>query len=177
MTNGAMRPDESVPERVRRNVGRVLFTARWIMAPVYIGLLGALVLDVIKFAQKLLMAFPEILRMDTSETILTVLTLIDLSLVGNLVVIVVFAGWENFVSPLVAGSKHGELSGLNFSTVKQKLIGSIAAIAGIQILETFVHIDNVAKPDAMWQLAILLGIGVTGVLLAWMDRIADTRDH
>ncbi len=163
---------DDVIDRVGRNLARAMLAARWFMAPVYLGLLATLLLVAIKFVQKLVVAAPQILVMDTNETILTVLTLIDLSLVGNLVVIVVFAGWENFVGPLLAASETPAIARIGFSAVKQKLIGSMAAIAAIQMLETFVHIENVAKADAMWQLAILLGLGAIGVLLALMDRLA-----
>ena len=159
-----------------RNFSRaMIYTARWIMAPIYLGLLLSLLLLAEKTIQKLIEAVPGLLTASTSDTILTVLTLVDLSLVGNLVVIVLVSGWENFVGTLVEGRQEGQLDwvgGLDFSAVKLKLIASVAAIAAIQMLETFVHIDQTPKQDAMWQLAILLGIGVTGVLLALMDKLA-----
>jgi uncharacterized protein (TIGR00645 family) len=171
--------DISVLEaRIRRNVGRMMFATRWVMAPIYLGLLVVLALVAVKFAQKLILAIPGFMALDTSDTILIALTLVDLSLVANLVVIVIFAGWENFVGPLlrgVQGADAGWLGKLDFAAVKQKLFASIAAIAAIQMLETFVHIADIAKQDAAWQLAILLGIGVTGVLLAAMDRLSGDK--
>ena len=162
--------------RVQRNLSRAMFAARWIMAPLYIGLLVALILIVVKFVQKLVEAIPGFLTLSSNEAILLVLTLIDLSLVANLVVIVIFAGWESFVGRLL-GSQSTDgpvwLGGLDFATVKLRLIGSIVAIAAIQILETFVHIDEVNIEDAAWQLAILIGIGLVGVLLALTDRLSD----
>src|ERR1041385_7399740 len=92
---------EAFEERARRNLGRVMFIARWSMAPIYLGLLGALILIVIKFVQKLVQSVPNILTLSSNETICGVLTLVDLSLVANLVVIVIFAGWENFVGHLL----------------------------------------------------------------------------
>lgn len=165
---------EEFEQRVRRNLGRAMFVARWIMAPFYLGLLAALLLVVVKFVQKLVQAVPVIMNQSSNETIFTILTLVDLSLVANLVVIVIFAGWENFVGRLLEaqpGERPSWLSALDFGSVKLKLLGSIAAIAAIQILETFVHIDEVKKDDAVLQLVILLGIGVLGVLLAVTDRI------
>jgi uncharacterized protein (TIGR00645 family) len=166
---------EVIEERVRRNVGRAMFAARWIMAPIYIGLLLALVMVVVKFAQKLVQAVPGFLALDSNEAIFLILTLVDLSLVANLVVIVIFAGWENFVGRLLASRGDDQpawLGGMDFATVKLRLIGSIVAIAAISILETFVHIDEMKTETAAWQLAILLGIGVVGVLLALADRLS-----
>jgi uncharacterized protein (TIGR00645 family) len=164
--------------RIRRNVGRIMFATRWVMAPIYLGLLAVLALLAVKFVQKLVLALPGFMAMNSNETILTALMLVDLSLVANLVVIVIFAGWENFVGPLFRGAQGTDvawLGKLDFAAVKLKLFASIAAIAAIQMLETFVHIGETPKQDAAWQLAILLGIGVTGVLLAAMDRLSGDK--
>ena len=161
-------------DRTRRNLGRVMFIARWIMAPLYLGLLAGLLLLVAKFIQVLVQAVPKLLSQTSNETIYAVLTLVDLSLVANLVVIVIFAGWENFVGRLLEGAaseRPAWLGGLDFSAVKLKLIGSIATIAAILILETFVHIDETSMQDAVLQLVILLAIAATGVMMAVMDRI------
>ncbi len=169
----------AIETRIRHNMGRVMFAARWLVAPMYLGLLVVLALLTVKFVQQLVITVPGVLGMTNNDLILTALALVDLSLVANLVVIVVFAGWANFVGPLLreAGERDTAwASNLDFSAVKLKLIASVAAIAAIQILKSFVHIDDVPKPDAAWQLAILLGIGVTGVLLAAMDRISHVRD-
>jgi uncharacterized protein (TIGR00645 family) len=164
--------------RMRRVLGRVMFASRWLMAPIYLGLLAVLALVTVKFVQNLVLAVPMVLAMTTNDVILTTLTLVDLSLAANLVVIVIFAGWTNFVGPLMSpGGDHDTAwaSKLDFSAVKLRLIGSVASIAAIQILETFVHIADVAKPDAAWQIAILLAVAVTGVLLAAMDRIGGNK--
>jgi uncharacterized protein (TIGR00645 family) len=162
--------------RVQRNLGRAMFAARWVMAPIYLGLLVALVLVVVKFVQKLVEAVPGYLVLSSNDAIFLVLTLVDLSLVANLVVIVMFAGWETFVGRLLASQSDDQpawMGVLDFSTVKLRLIGSIVAIAAIQILETFVHIDEVKTQDAAWQLGILVGIAVVSVLLALSDWISE----
>ncbi len=178
--NDKSMPDLAViEERVRRNLGRVMLAARWIMAPIYIGLLVALVLIVVKFAQELVQAIPGYLTMATNDAIFLALMLIDLTLVANLIIIVIFAGWEHYIGRLrAAQSDDGteSFSGLDFSGVKLRLIGSIAVIGAILILETFVHIDQVKLVSAAMQLAILLGIGVVGVLLALMDRLHDGHE-
>ena len=171
---------EVIERRTRRNMGRALFAARWIMAPIYLGLLLALVMLVVKFVQKVVEAVPGFLALPTNEAIFFVLTLVDLSLVANLVVIVIFAGWENFVGRLLATQSEEKptwLGGMDLATVKLRLIGSVVAIAAIQILETFVHIDEVKPQEAGWQLAILLGVGAVGVLLALADRLTDSRER
>jgi uncharacterized protein (TIGR00645 family) len=166
---------KQITRKAARNLSLwMIRAARWIMAPIYMGLLLSLLLLAEKSIQQLVTAIPDLLSASTSDTILTVLKLVDLSLVANLVVIVMVSGWENFVGRLFVRKDETQLEwvgNLDFSTVKLKLVASVAAIAAIQLLETFVHIGQTPKQDAMWQLLILLGIGVTGVLLALMDRL------
>jgi uncharacterized protein (TIGR00645 family) len=156
-----------------------MFAARWVMAPIYLGLLVALAMVVVKFVQELVQAVPGFLTLPVSDAIVLMLTLVDLSLVANLVVIVILAGWENFVGRLLTSQTDDRpawLVGMDFATVKLRLIGSIVAIAAIHILETSVHIDEVKAQEAVLQLAIFIGIAVVGVLLALADRLSDAHE-
>lgn len=169
--------DPAAPSIVAKRLGRVIFAARWLMAPIYVGLLLALLALVAKFMQKLVALAPKLLDMTTNDLVLATLSLVDLSLLANLVLIVVLAGWQGFVDPLL-GSHLDEQPGwlaLDFSGIKLKLLGSIAVIAAIVMLESFIHADGIAPAVIGWQLAILLGIGAVGVLLALMDRLS--HDH
>ena len=101
----------AVEERIQRNLGRAMFAARWIMAPIYVGLLAALVMMVVKFVQKLITSVPGFLALTSNEAIFLVLTLVDLSLVANLVVIVISpAGKISSVAFCLAGRASGWLS-------------------------------------------------------------------
>jgi uncharacterized protein (TIGR00645 family) len=171
---GARTP--SIEESARRSVGRLMFASRWIMAPIYVGLLIALALVVVKFVQKLVEAVPNLLQTPSSEVIYGALTLVDLSLVANLIVIVVFAGWDNFVGRLDTTKSDEQpewLSALDFNALKLRLVASVAAIATIMMLETFIHVTEQTIWQAGMQLGILLGIGLLGVLLALMDRLSE----
>jgi uncharacterized protein (TIGR00645 family) len=167
-------PDQDVPTRITQSLGRLMFAARWVMAPIYIGLLVGLVLLAVKFVQKVIALVPDLLQMSGNDTVLAVLGLVDLSLVANLVLIVVLAGWQGFVDPLLGAhlEDRPDWLVLDFSAIKLKLIGSIAAIAAILMLESFMHAESLPPATVGWQLAILLSIGVLGVLLALMDRIS-----
>jgi len=167
-------PDPAVPGWLMKCLGRVMFASRWLMAPIYLGLIASLALLLIKFVQKLIKLVPGLLDMPANDLVLGVLGLVDVSLVANLVLIVVLAGWQGFVDPMLSRHLDDEPGwlALDFSAIKLKLIGSIAAIAAIALLESFMHADTVAVTTMGWQLAILLGIGVLGVLLAAMDRLS-----
>ncbi len=170
-------PDQIVPSWLTKSLGRIILTARWMMAPIYIGLLVSLALLVIKFVQRLVTMLPKLLDMPANDLVLAVLVLVDVSLVANLVLIVVLAGWQGFIDPMLS-TRHDDQPGwlaLDFSAIKLKLIGSIAVIAAIALLEDFVHPEGLTASTIGWRLGIMLGIGVLGVLLAVMDRLGENH--
>jgi len=164
----------SGPAWLNRFLGRFIFAARWLMAPIYLGLLVGLLMLAIKFVQKLVLLAPKLLQISSNDTVLAILSLVDLSLVANLVLMVVLAGWQGFVDPLLHAhiEEQPDWIALDFSAIKLKLIGSVAAIAAIAMLESFLHADAIAPATLGWQVAILLAIGAVGVLLALMDRLS-----
>ncbi len=161
---------------VERVLEHTLFQSRWLMAPFYVGLVLTLLLLLIKFVQELAHQIPHILEMKESELILAVLTLIDLSLAANLILMVVFAGYENFVSRFDIGDhpdKPDWMGKIDFSAMKLKLVASIVAISAIHLLKAFMDIANTSKTDLAWLVGIHLTFVVSGVLLALMDLITE----
>lgn len=161
-------------DRARRGAGRIILATRVIMAPFYLGLAAWLCLLAVKFVQKLVVFAAGILSMSENEAILAGLSLIDFALVANLVVVVILAAWQHIAGSIFdTGEQHSSKSivGMDLTSVKLQLIASVVVIATVQILESFVHIIDVTQHEALWRLAILLGMAVTGVLLAAMDRL------
>jgi len=166
---------------------RMLFGARWLMAPIYFGLVLALLMLLATFAREIAHYLPLALVMDTESTILAVLTLIDLSLAGNLLLIVLFSGYENFVSKFDiadTADRPGWMGTVDFSGLKMKLIASIVAISGIHLLKFFMEIGKAGaeKPfdpvQLRWLVIIHLTFVASGVLLALMDWLtAQTDKH
>lgn len=166
---------------------RMLFASRWLMAPIYLGLVLALVMLLANFVREIAYYLPQAFTMDTETTILAVLTLIDLSLAGNLLLIVLFSGYENFVSKFdidETTDRPGWMGTVDFSGLKMKLIASIVAISGIHLLKFFMEIGkaNAEKPfdplQLRWLVIVHLTFVVSGVLLALMDWLtAQTDKH
>ncbi|HET9161395.1 MAG TPA: TIGR00645 family protein [Caulobacteraceae bacterium] len=162
-----------------------LFASRWLMAPFYIGLVVALVALVVVFVQELAHELPSVLDMNAERAILMALSLIDLSLAGNLMLIVIFSGYENFVSKIDTGGHEDRPSWMgtvDFSGLKLKLIASIVAISGIALLKAFLTLSDPAtpldQPRLQWLVFIHLTFVVSGVLLALMDWVSGlTRKH
>lgn len=164
---------------------RGLFASRWLMAPMYVGLVIALLALVVIFFQELIHVVPVLLsgNAHAEDAILLALALIDLSLAGNLVLIVIFSGYENFVSKLDIGETEDRPSWMgtvDFSGLKMKLVASIVAISAIALLKAFLEAtDKGAKVDEvkmLWLVVIHLTFVVSGVLLALMDWLASLTD-
>ncbi|MBF0129083.1 MAG: TIGR00645 family protein [Alphaproteobacteria bacterium] len=166
---------------MERVLEKLIFRSRWLMAPFYLGLVGALLLLLVKFSQEFIHIVPHVLEMNENQMILAVLSLIDMSLAGNLLLMVIFAGYENFVSKIDTGNSEDRpewMGKVDFSGLKLKLIASIVAISGIHLLKAFMNVDVQNKENLAWMLAIHMAFVVSGVLLAVMDRIVEgPRPH
>jgi uncharacterized protein (TIGR00645 family) len=164
----------------------ILFKSRWLLAPFYIGLVISLVLLLGAFIAELLHVLPQLAdltHIDPEQTILAVLSLIDLSLAGNLVVIVVFSGYENFVSKINtenAEDRPSWMGTLDFSGLKMKLIGSIVAISAISLLRAFMELNEegsvMDEPRLRWMLILHLTFVGSGLLFAAMDYIGNRAE-
>jgi uncharacterized protein (TIGR00645 family) len=173
----------------------VVFNSRWLLAPFYIGLVIGIGMILVKFAQELFHILPHVFEGTESELILAVLTLVDMSLVANLLLIIIFSGYENFVSKIdTAGHEDRPewMGKVDFSGLKVKVIASIVAISAIELLKAFVNvgaqIDAAATPGAewvwtaadkaiAWKVGIHVILVVSGVLFAFMDKIAEATAH
>jgi uncharacterized protein (TIGR00645 family) len=165
---------------IERWLETLFFAGRWLMAPIYVGLLFMLAVIAIKFVEELLVTLPLVLSMHERDLVLLILSLIDLALLGSLTLMVAFAGYENFVSKMHSVTGHEDrpdwMGHIDFSGLKLKLISSIVAISAIHLLRTFLNVSAVSKEDVGWQLAIHVGFVVSGVLLALMDRLAGNTE-
>src|ERR1700693_640700 len=115
------------------------------------------------------------------EVIVGILKLVDLSLTANLLLIVIWSGYENFVARIDRGERSNRpegLIGIGFSDLKQKLLGSILAIAAVNVLEWFFDIDrSVDNMKLGWVVGILLALSVAMLVLAIADRLSDSPDR
>ncbi len=163
------------PNAVERIFEKGLFASRWLMVPIYVGLALALVLLLFSFAQELLHLFSAIPNITQSEVILGILSLIDLSLAGNLLLIVIYSGYENFVSKINTDDHEDQpdwKGSVDFTALKLKLIASIAAISAIHLLKVFMDIGKYTEDQIRWMVIIHVVFVISGVMLAWMDSIA-----
>jgi uncharacterized protein (TIGR00645 family) len=162
--------------RLEKFLESVIFNSRWLIAPFYLGLVAGLGVLLVKFAQELWHLLPQTFASTESQVILAVLTLVDMSLIANLMLIIIFSGYENFVSKIDTGDHVDRpewMGKVDFSGLKLKLIGSIVAISGIELLKAFMSVNQLSNQQLGWRVGIHLTFVVSGVLFALMDRISE----
>jgi uncharacterized protein (TIGR00645 family) len=153
-----------------------LFASRWLMAPFYAGLAIALLVLLVTFGKEVVEETFALGHLDETAVVVWVLSLIDMSLAANLTLMVMFAGYENFVSKLDLEEnpdKPSWLGRVDFSNMKLKLVASIIAISVIHLLKAFMSIGTVNKADLPWLMAIHMTFLFSGVLLAFMDWLGE----
>jgi len=158
-----------------------IFGARWLLAPLYLGLIGALALLLWRYGIEFVHLAEGINDSDAHMFTLSLLGLLDLVLLGNLVLIVLFAGYENFVSKIEAAESSTDrpswMGTIDFSGLKLKLIGSLVALSVIELLKDFIELSNheseTVGQGTIWRIILHLTFVVSGVLFALMDRLGE----
>ena len=163
-------------ESLENTLESSMFASRWFMAPVYVVLSLSLAIIMLKVVQEFTHNLSAFYDMDIRNLLLFVLHILDMALIGNLVLMILFAGYENFVSKIGAAKgsedKPSWMGKVDFSGLKLKLIGSIVAISGINLLEAFMSLKDHTDREIRWQVVIHIVFVSSGVLLALMDYIA-----
>jgi uncharacterized protein (TIGR00645 family) len=179
-------PAPNALDRLESGLEQVLFASRWLMAPFYLLMVAALGMLLVKFSQETWHIITHTLVMTEAQAVLAVLSLIDITLTGNLLLMVLFAGYENFVSKMDIGDHKDRpdwMGKVDFAGLKLKLVASIVAISGINLLKHFMALepgtmDAGKEQQLFWMVIIHLVFIGSGVMLAFMDRIvAATPKH
>ena len=161
-------------------VEKVLFGGRWLLAPLYVGLLLSLVPLIYRFFIEFLHLMEGVATLEMQEITLKILELLDVVLLGNLIIIVIFAGYENFVSKINVAANSVDrphwMGRVDYSGLKIKLIGSLVAISVIELLKDFMMEGAYDDKTQMWRIIIHITFVISGVLFALMDFIADKRE-
>ena len=155
-------------------IERSMYSARWILAPVYLGLSLALLLLAIKFFEAIFHVFPTILSMTEADLVLVILSLVDMALVGGLLVMVMFSGYENFVSKMDLdpdADKLGWLGKMDASSLKNKVAASIVAISSIHLLQVFMAAKNIDNDKIMWYIILHMTFVISAFVMGYLDKL------
>jgi len=165
---------------IEQVVEKVLFGGRWLLAPLYVGLLLSLVPLIYRFFIEFIHLMEGIATLEMQQITLKILELLDVVLLGNLIIIVIFAGYENFVSKINVAANSVDrphwMGRVDYSGLKIKLIGSLVAISVIELLKDFMMEGEYDDKTQLWRIIIHVTFVISGVLFALMDFIADKRE-
>jgi uncharacterized protein (TIGR00645 family) len=161
-------------KRIESLLEKTIFASRWILAPFYLGLSLSLLVLLYEFIHEIIDFLKIVHSTDIAGVLLFILSLVDISLAGNLLIIVIFSGYENFVSKIDVKNHEDKpdwMGHVDFTDLKIKLISSIVAISGIHLLKIFMNLNNYDKDKIIMYVVVHLTFVISGVLLALMDFI------
>lgn len=159
---------------IERVAERFLYASRWLLAPIYLGLSFGLLLLGLKFFQEVLHVLPLVFSTKEADLVLVILGLIDLSLVGGLIVMVMLSGYENFVSAIDINEGDEKLSWLgkmDAGSLKQKVAASIVAISSIHLLQKFMNAESIDNDKLMWFVIIHMTFVISAIGMAYVDSL------
>lgn len=167
--------DDSAAEKA---IEFVLFNSRWLLAPFYLALVVTLALLMLKMLRETAEYVLHVWTAAESDVILGALSLVDLTLTGSLIIIVIFSGYENFVSKIDA-AEHRDwpdwMAKIDFTGLKLKLLSSIVAISAIKLLTAFMNVGKYSDRDLSWMTGVHIVFVVSGVLMALTDRLSGEK--
>ncbi|PCI58775.1 MAG: TIGR00645 family protein [Methylophilaceae bacterium] len=172
-------------DKLEHYIESTIFTSRWLLAPFFLGLVFSIVLLFIKFAQELWHLSVGVLAASEADVIIGILALVDMALVGSLLLMIIFSGYEIFVSKIDVANHEDRpdwMGKVDFSGLKLKVIGAIVAISAIDLLKVFMNMPEQLSADdsnaILWKVVLHMAFVISGVLFAIMDKVAgDTNKH
>lgn len=154
-------------------IERAVLSCRWLQVPLYLGLVGVLLILVLKFGQELATLSITAWELSEAGLIHTVLTLVDIMLVTNLVVMITIAGYDNFVARIAdtTSDRPWWLGRIESGSIEIKVATSIVLISGVHLLGAFVSYEEISNDKLVILLVIHLAFVASALLLAFVDRL------
>lgn len=153
---------------------KMIFASRWVQAPVYFGLIVASMLYSYKFLVELLHMIEGVQTMPEEILMLGILTLVDIAMVLNLLVMVIIGGYATFVSRMDLQNHEDRpdwLEKIDAGTLKVKLAGALVGISGIHLLKSFINISNKDFTAVQWQIIIHVVFLFSTLMLAYTEKV------
>lgn len=154
---------------------KLFYSARWILAPLFLGLSLALLALALKFFQEVWYVLPHVFELSESDLILSLLSMVDMGLVGGLIVMVMYSSYENFVSRLDLDEKDSERLGwlgkMDAGSLKNKVAASIVAISSIHLLRIFMNISTIENDKLLWYVIVHLTFVLSALVMCWIDLL------
>ena len=171
-------------KNIERTFEAFMFWSRWVQAPLYTGLIISSFLYLIKFFQELYHIYQHTVSFHETEMMLGVLSLVDISMVMNLVVMVTIGGYSIFTSKIDVAHHEDKplwLDDLDAGQLKIKLATSLASISGVQLLKTFIDYreaeQKTGSEGIIMEIVIHMVFILSAFLLAHTEKITHSYKH
>lgn len=152
----------------------IVFSSRWIQAPIYGGLIIGAILYTYKFLVELIHLTATVEFIKEEVLMLGILTLVDISMVLNLLIMVIIGGYATFVSRMHLDHHEDRpdwLEKIDAGTLKVKLAGALVGISGIHLLKSFINISNKDFEQVKWQIVIHVVFLFSTLMLAYTEKV------
>ena len=172
--------------RIERTFEQALFAARWLAAPIYVGLIFCLIMLLVILVRSLILVTAALPTITVHDAVVATLSFIDLALIANLILIVLYTGYASFVSRLSIEEHEDRpawLGKVDFAGLKLKLFASIVAITGIELLKAFMDLRETghANPEALRYLVIIhvvfLVTALASAFTQWLSAKSEAMSH
>ena len=178
--DGKSQPSPRPLLRLELALENVLFASRWLLAPFFFGLALSILILLLKFVMEMIHLVSVAFTTSGTQLVAEVLGLVDLTLTAALLIIVVFSGYENFVSR-IDHSQHRDwpawMGSIDFTGLKLKVLSSIVAISAVQLLRLVMALPAASDRELWWSAGILIVFVISTVLLALSDWIVNKTGH
>ena len=161
--------------RFEHGVERVILNSRWLLTPFYLGLILVVIALGITFFRELWHLYHIVFSAGEAEVVLMVLSLVDVVLVTNLIVMVVISGYENFVSDIAIGDDEEApdwLGKIDAGNLKVKVAAAIVAISSIHLLRAFLNINELTESKIILLMVMHMVFVFSALLHAYLDKIS-----
>ncbi|MFW5823944.1 MAG: TIGR00645 family protein [Marinobacter sp.] len=165
-------------ERFEKVLEAGIFASRWLLAPFFVGLILAILVLLGKFFKELLSLVAGMWSAPDYDVVISILTLVDTALIASLLLIIIFSGYENFVSKIGVGTHEDRpawMGKVGFADLKLKLIGAIVAISAVELLKAFLVSEQYTNEQLGWKVGIHFTFVLSGVLFAVTDWVSEAR--
>ncbi|MBL7546102.1 MAG: TIGR00645 family protein [Bdellovibrionaceae bacterium] len=167
-------------KQIESSIEYIIFSSRWFQAPLYLGLIVAGILYAYKFLVELIHLVATLNTITEEVLMLGVLTLVDITMVANLLVMVIIGGYATFVSRIDLkghADKPDWLDKIDAGALKVKLATALVGISGIHLLKSFINIKEKDSDQVMWQVIIHVVFLLSSIMLAYTENLMHKKHH
>jgi uncharacterized protein (TIGR00645 family) len=160
--------------------GEIIFATRWMLIPLYVGLYAALAIYVYKFFEEVAQMLWHFRSLTEGQMVLGIISLVDIIMVANLVVMISISGFSVFVREY----KMDELSNrprwmnrISSSSQKIKMGMSLIGIMMVHILHNGMEAKEVGWEELGKQIAVSVLFMFLTLGLCYVDKMLHANEH